>query len=104
MQSDIWRYPVTGRLRTTPKTASPSRASNGQVQTPSVSPDGSQVVYLSDSGGHANLWVTRVDGSSPARQIYFERDPRVVIGVPVWSPAGDRIVFIRNQAGTIASG
>jgi Tol biopolymer transport system component len=72
----------------------------GQVQTPSASPDGNEIVYLSDSGGHANLWVATVDGSRPPRQIYFERDPAIVIGVPIWSPAGDKIVFVRNQ-GTI---
>src|SRR5262245_64659531 len=50
------------------------------------------------SGGHVNLWVAKVDGTS-ARQITFERDPAVVIGIPVWSPAGDRIVMIRGQSG-----
>jgi Tol biopolymer transport system component len=73
----------------------------GQVQTPSASPDGKEIVYLSDSGGHANLWVAKVDGSSPPRQIFFERDPAVTIGVPVWSLASDKIVFVRNQAGAI---
>ena len=48
----------------------------GQVQTPSVSPDGSELVYLSDNGGHANLWVIRRTVPR-ARQITFERDPAV---------------------------
>jgi Tol biopolymer transport system component len=56
------------------------------------------VVYLSDSGGHGNVWAAKVDGSS-TRQITFERDPAVVIGIPVWSPAGDRIVMIQSRAG-----
>jgi Tol biopolymer transport system component len=68
----------------------------GQVQTPSVSPDGSELVYLSDNGGHANLWVIGTDGTR-ARQITFERDPAVAIGVPKWSPAGDAIVYIVNR-------
>jgi Tol biopolymer transport system component len=68
----------------------------GQVQTASVSPDGSELVYLSDNGGHANLWVIRTDGTR-ARQITFERDPAVTIGVPKWSPAGDAIVYIVNR-------
>ena len=45
------------------------------------------------------LWVAKVDGSG-SRQITFERDPAVVIGIPVWSPAGDRIVMIQSRAGT----
>jgi Tol biopolymer transport system component len=68
----------------------------GQVQTPWVSPDGSELVYLSDNGGHANLWVVRTDGTR-ARQITFERDPAITIGVPKWSPAGDAIVYIVNR-------
>ena len=45
----------------------------------------------------------RSDGSS-TRQITFERDPAVVIGIPVWSPAGDRIVMIQAGRGQTASG
>ena len=70
----------------------------GQAQTPSVSPDESEVVYLSDSGGHGNLWIARTDGSS-VRQITFKQDPATSVGVPVWSPTGDRIVFILTRAG-----
>jgi Tol biopolymer transport system component len=57
------------------------------------------VVYLSDSGGHVNVWVAGVDGSA-ARQITFERDPTVTIGIPIWSPAGDRIVVIQARSGS----
>ncbi|MBZ5632387.1 MAG: serine/threonine-protein kinase [Acidobacteriia bacterium] len=101
MQSDIWRYPVAGSAGDNTKNGRRITNQTGQVQTPSVSPTGEEVVYLSDSGGHANLWVAKVDGSSPPRQIYFERDPAVTIGIPLWSPAGDKIVFVRTQAGTI---
>jgi eukaryotic-like serine/threonine-protein kinase len=98
MQSDIWRFPVSGTPAENVKNGTRITQQTGQVQTPSASPDGTEVVYLSDNGGHVNLWVAKVDGSS-ARQITFERDPAVVIGIPVWSPAGDRIVMIRGQSG-----
>jgi len=98
MQSDIWRFPVDGVPVDNVKNGTRITHQTGQVQTPSASPDGQEIVYLSDSGGHVNLWVAKVDGSN-ARQITFERDPSVVIGIPVWSPAGDRIVMIRSQAG-----
>jgi Tol biopolymer transport system component len=98
MQSDIWRFPVDGAPADNVTNGTRITHQTGQVQTPSASPDGKEVVYLSDSGGHVNLWVAKVDGSN-ARQITFERDPSVVIGIPVWSPAGDRIVMIRSQAG-----
>jgi Tol biopolymer transport system component/predicted Ser/Thr protein kinase len=98
MQSDIWRFPTTGAPADNVKNGRRVTQQTGQVQTPSASPDGQEVVYLSDSGGHVNVWVSKVDGSS-ARQITFERDPAVVIGIPVWSPAGDRIVMIQARSG-----
>ena len=98
MQSDIWRFPIAGTPTENVSNGTRITHQTGQVQTPSASPDGTEVVYLSDNGGHVNLWVAKVDGSS-ARQITFERDPAVVIGIPVWSPAGDRIVMIRSQNG-----
>jgi Tol biopolymer transport system component len=57
-----------------------------------VSPDGTEFAYLSDSGGHGNLWVmTLADGAT--RQITYERDTSLAIGIPVWAPRGDRIVY-----------
>ena len=99
MQSDIWRFPVAGTPADNVKNGARITQQTGQVQTPSASPDGTEVVYLSDTGGHGNVWVAKVDGSS-TRQITFERDPAVVIGIPVWSPAGDRIAIIQSRAGT----
>ncbi len=101
MQSDIWRFPVAGSAEDNTRNGVGITHQTGQVQTPSVSPDGKQIVYLSNSGGHANLWVGSLDGSSPSRQIFFERDPAVAIGVPIWSPAGGRIVFVHNQGAVI---
>jgi len=98
MQSDVWRFPVDGLPAENVKNAVPVTRQTGQVQTPSASPDGMRVVYLSDSGGHVNVWVAHLDGSA-ARQITFENDPAIGIGIPIWSPTGDRIVFVRSQGG-----
>ena len=98
--SDIWRFPVEGSPASNMAGATRVTRQTGQVQTPSVSPDGRELVYLSDNGGHGNLWVARVDGGS-LRQLTFERDPNVVIGVAIWSPTANRIVFVVNRgAGT----
>jgi Tol biopolymer transport system component len=98
IQSDIWKFPVTGSPAQNTGAGVRITRQTGQAQTPSVSPDESEVVYLSDSGGHGNLWIARTDGSG-VRQITSERNPEISVGVPVWSPAGDRIVFILTRLG-----
>jgi Tol biopolymer transport system component/DNA-binding winged helix-turn-helix (wHTH) protein len=98
IQSDIWRFPVSGSPQQNTTDALRITHQTGQAQTPSVSSDGKEFVYLSDSGGHGNLWVAATDGAR-TRQITFEHDPSIVIGVPIWSPAGDNIVFILTRQG-----
>ena len=99
LESDVFRYPVDGTPLENVTNAKRITQQTGQVQTPSVSPSGEEVAYLSDSGGHANVWVARVDGSQAPRQITNDQDPSTVIGIPLWSPRGDRIVYIRHRAG-----
>jgi len=98
MRSDIWKFPVAGSPAENTRNATRVTRQTGQVQTPSVSPDGKRIVYISDNGGHANLWVASTDGSS-TRQITFETDPLVSVGVPMWSPRGDVIAFVMNRRG-----
>jgi Tol biopolymer transport system component len=74
----------------------------GHVQTPSVSPDEREMVYLSEAGGHSNLWVMKLDGSGEVRQITFEQDPQIAVGVPVWSPDGRHITFFTRRPQTRA--
>lgn len=96
MDSDIWQIPANGDAVENTLGAEQITFQTGQVQTPSVSSDGSEIAYLSDSGGHSNLWVSSIDRSSEPRQITFEDDPDVIIGIPRWSPTVDRILFIRT--------
>lgn len=98
IQSDVWKFPISGSPEENTRNAVRITRQTGQAQTPSVSPDGKEVVFLSDSGGHGNLWVAKVDGSA-VRQITFEQDPSVVIGVPIWSPVSAQIVFILTRNG-----
>jgi Tol biopolymer transport system component len=97
-RSDIWKFPVTGTPVENVGAAVRVTHQAGRVQTPSVSPDGSEVVYLSDSGGHATLWVTEV-ATGETRQVTFEQDSRNAVGVPVWSPKGDLIAFLMSREG-----
>jgi len=101
VQSDIWKFPVGGSPEENTRGGIHITRQTGLAQTPSISPDEHEVVYLSDSGGHGNLWVTRTDGSG-VRQLTVERDPAVSIGVPVWSPVGNQIVYIVTRLGRTA--
>jgi Tol biopolymer transport system component len=92
-QSDIWKFAVGGSPSDNTRGRTRVTRQTGQAQTPSVSPNGAEVAYLSDNGGHGNLWIATMNGSS-VRQLTFERDPAVSVGVPMWSPAGDWIAFV----------
>jgi serine/threonine protein kinase len=94
--SDVWKIPVHGSPAENTRAAVRITAQTGQIRTPSPSPDDTEVVYLSDNGGHGNLWVAKTDGSA-VRQLTFERDPSLGIGLPKWSPAGDVIAFVTTR-------
>jgi eukaryotic-like serine/threonine-protein kinase len=98
MQSDVWKFPINGTPAENTRRGVRITHQTGRAQTPAVSPDESEVVYLSDSGGHGNLWIAKTDGSG-VRQITFERDPEISVGVPVWSPTGNEIVYIVTRPG-----
>jgi serine/threonine protein kinase len=96
MKFDIWKFPVDGNPLDNVRSAARITHQTGQVQTPSLSPDDREMVYLSDNGGHGNLWVMEL-ASGETHQITYEKDPGTVMGVPVWSPDGKSITFATNR-------
>ncbi|HYI95247.1 MAG TPA: hypothetical protein VEX68_17030, partial [Bryobacteraceae bacterium] len=93
--SDIWKFPIDGKPADNAKRGIRITRQTGQVQTVSVSPDETEVVFLSDSGGHSNVWAARTaDGAM--RPITREYG-RGVVAVPLWSPRGDLVQFLSSR-------
>ena len=92
MQFDIWKFPVDGDPAENVRRAVRITHQTGQVQTPTLDPKDHELAYLSDNGGHGNLWVLPLNSGEP-HQITFEKDPGLVMGVPIWSPDGNPITF-----------
>jgi Tol biopolymer transport system component len=57
------------------------------------------MVYLSDSGGHGNLWIQNLE-TSQSRELTFVQDPGLSVGVPVWSPDGAHICYVTRGKST----
>ncbi|KFB08833.1 Tol-Pal system beta propeller repeat protein TolB [Nitratireductor basaltis] len=68
--------------------------------SPSYSPDGSQIVFTSDRGGRAQIYVMGADGSNQ-RRISFGNGS---YSTPVWSPRGDLIAFTKQSGGEFQIG
>ena len=99
MHFDISRFPFGTNPADNVRRAIPLTRQMGQVLTPTAAPDGDEIAFLSDSGGHGNLWVKSTQ-TGDVRQITFEDDPNVTVGVPVWSPDGRSIAFVSSKGHT----
>src|SRR5438132_1670596 len=95
-QFDIWKYPVDGKPQDNTRRGLQITHQTGAVQAPSVGPHDRELVYLSDSGGHGNLCIVNLE-SGATRQITFEQDPRLALGLPVWSPNGANIAYVTRS-------
>jgi TolB protein len=62
---------------------------------PALSPDGSQLVFMSRREENWDIYVINADGSGLQR---LTRDP-ANDGLPVWSPDGNAIAFVSNRGG-----
>jgi eukaryotic-like serine/threonine-protein kinase len=96
LQTDIWKFPIDGPPAENARRGVRLTRQTGQVLTPTAGPGDKEVAFLSDSGGHANLWVVNTDNGG-LRQITHERDPNAAVGVPVWSPDGHAIAFVSSR-------
>lgn len=70
-------------------------APDGRISEPALSPDGSMLAYVGESGERRDLFVRRVAGGSPVRLT----DDEAVESGPAFSPDGEQIAFGRRRAG-----
>ena len=78
MQFDIWKFPTDGSPAENVRNAVRITHQTGQVQTPTLSPDDQKMAYLSDNGGHGNLWVMNLT-TGETRQISYEKSSSKVM-------------------------
>jgi Tol biopolymer transport system component len=64
---------------------------------PSVSPDGTQVVFASSREGDPEIFVMKADGTDVRRLTYFHKEDMA----PRWSPDGKWISFVSDREGRV---
>lgn len=86
MLGDLYTLPVAGG-RATPLTHGP-----GYDAHPRYSPDGRQIVFVSDRAGGEDVWLMRADGSEPRP---ITRDPYSRFLSPSFTPDGEAVLVSR---------
>ncbi len=84
---DLYTLPIEGG------TAAPLLTGPAFESQPRFSPDGSEIVFVSDRSGGQNLWVLSADGSDTTQ---ITRGNDNLYTSPEWSPDGDYLVASRT--------
>jgi Tol biopolymer transport system component len=84
---DLYTIPIDG--------AEATRITSGQGydMQPRYSPDGSQLVFVSDRDGSENLWLSNADGSDAYQLTDGERESYLS---PVWTPDGAYVMATKG--------
>jgi imidazolonepropionase-like amidohydrolase/Tol biopolymer transport system component len=84
---DIYTMPAEGG------TATPVFSGPAMQRIPRYSPDGRQLMFLSDADGSDNIWIASADGSSP-RQV--TRQETEVATSPAWGHDGSYVLAAKH--------
>ncbi len=91
--TDIYSSPLTGGGQ---RKLSVGRGSDNV--TPSFSPDGQRIAFMSQRAGHPELWTMDADGTNP-ETLTLDFGENVYRANPDWSPDGQRLAF-QSQFGS----
>ena len=84
---DLYTIPVTGGKATRITSGA------GWDQQPRYSPDGKQIVFVSDRNGSKNVWIANADGSK-AKAI--TKSERINFASPIWATDGQYVIASRT--------
>jgi serine/threonine protein kinase/tricorn protease-like protein len=68
----------------------------GVEQSPTWSPDGGRIAYVSEQSGNEDIWVSQIAGGPAAN---FTGDNPGYDRDPAWSPDGNQIAFVSDRDG-----
>ncbi len=86
---DLWKAPLDG----SPAPAARLTVHPGRDWAPIPSPDGEQVLFLSDRDGTTQLWLVGIDGGAP-RRLTFDSESKTPLQ---WTAAGSAVVALRDS-------
>jgi Tol biopolymer transport system component len=84
---DLYTIPVAGGKATRITSGA------GWDQQPRYSPDGKQIVFVSDRNGSKNIWIANADGSKAKAATKSER---INFASPIWSADGQYVIASRT--------
>jgi Tol biopolymer transport system component len=85
---DLYTIPIAG--------GQALRITSGQAYDvqPRFSPDGENLVFVSDRDGSENVWIVDADGGNPRPLTSDERENYMS---PIWTPDGDYLVAVKGS-------
>lgn len=94
--STLWRIPLAG--------GDPHLIEKGKgiSSSPSMSPDGRRIAFMTDRVGHNEVYIIDADGANPTwiTQIAGDLNESSYRGEPDWSPDGITVAFQSRLAGS----
>jgi Tol biopolymer transport system component len=84
---DLYTIPVAGGKATRITSGA------GWDQQPRYSPDGKQIVFVSDRNGSKNIWIANADGSKAK---IITKSERINFASPIWTTDGQYVIASRT--------